>query len=401
MSESSLDTGEGERLDMEESEQVEISTNGDTSKKADSRAANADAQPVKSLQPEALPAATTGEEKKKQESIVPNREVRDSMFKSVFSSLPFLLLLYQVLHPEDTAATIADLKNVTLHPVLALSGLFDDLCFMVRDKLFILMECQTKWSEAMAFRMLEYIVSQFGQYGEITNQDRYGTHALVFPKTELYLVYVGNRGKVPKELDMASVFGLEPGETGPRSMKIKVYSTQTGNIGDLLEKVHLPSAEEVNMILDPALRAGDLMQAMENGSIAPATDWTMMADGHQANILEQYVAFCRIHEQQLKVCKTPMAAIAATLYICRRHGILEEYLAGREREVQTMLNDLYDEEKIIRVGMENAVKKAREDAQTRVLQLIQENNLMSPEQLATLQNKLAACDAGNARVAAN
>lgn len=219
--------------------------------------------------------------------------------------------------------------------------------------------------------MLEYLISHYGAYIDKTKQDRYGTKALILPKAELYLVHVGNRGTVPEELDMASVFGLEEGEKGPKSMKIKVYSTQTGNVHDLLKKVQLPSAEEVKMILDPAVRAGDLVRAVEDGNIAPAADWTKMADGDNANILEEYVAFCRIYEQHLKICDKPEEAIEATLHICMRHGILREFLEGRQREVRTMLSDLYDQEKIIRVGVQNAVanavKETREDVSKEVI----------------------------------
>lgn len=60
-----------------------------------------------------------------------------------------------------------------------------------------------------------------------------------------------------------------------------------------------------------------------------------------------------------------------------------------------MLNDLYDEEKIIRIGIENAVTKAtrqaREAGQTRALQLTLQMGLILPEQLTELQNQLAAC----------
>ena len=53
--------------------------------------------------------------------------------------------------------------------------------------------------------------------------------------------------------------------------------------------------------------------------------------------------------------------------ICRDEGVLNEYLEEREREVETMLYDMFDSEKMIeayrKVSTEEAREKAREEGE--------------------------------------
>lgn len=106
---------------------MEVGTNNDGDAEADLHTATPGMQSVKSKEVDASGDTASGGK----ESFKSNREVRDSIFKSLFGELSYLLMLYRILHPEDTAVTEADLQNVTLHPVLALNGLFNDLSFTV------------------------------------------------------------------------------------------------------------------------------------------------------------------------------------------------------------------------------------------------------------------------------
>ena len=54
-----------------------------------------------------------------------------------------LLKLYKVLHPEDKDIKEEELTNVTIKNVL-IDKIYNDLGFMARDRLMILIEAQTK-----------------------------------------------------------------------------------------------------------------------------------------------------------------------------------------------------------------------------------------------------------------
>ncbi|MCD8105404.1 MAG: hypothetical protein LUF35_10510 [Lachnospiraceae bacterium] len=70
------------------------------------------------------------------------RTVKDTVFRNLFSDPNYLIQLYRVLHPEDVKTTAAELKYVTLETVVA-TGIYNDLGFMVGDKLIILCESQS------------------------------------------------------------------------------------------------------------------------------------------------------------------------------------------------------------------------------------------------------------------
>ena len=73
--------------------------------------------------------------------MIPNRQIKDSVFSDLFGDKKYLLELYRTLHPEDTSATQEDLSNVTIKNVL-MGNFYNDLGFTVRDTLLILSEAQ-------------------------------------------------------------------------------------------------------------------------------------------------------------------------------------------------------------------------------------------------------------------
>lgn len=81
------------------------------------------------------------------------RDVKDSLFRRMFSDPKYTLQLYQALHPEDTAVTIDDIKHVTIKNVL-LEDDYNDLGFLVRNQMIILAEEQSTWSVNIVVRIL-------------------------------------------------------------------------------------------------------------------------------------------------------------------------------------------------------------------------------------------------------
>lgn len=66
--------------------------------------------------------------------------VKDSVFTYLFKQPEYTRLLYLALHPEDEDVTEQDCKLITLENVIS-TGIYNDLGFQVRDKLFCCLSC--------------------------------------------------------------------------------------------------------------------------------------------------------------------------------------------------------------------------------------------------------------------
>ena len=79
------------------------------------------------------------------------------------------------------------------------------------------------------------------------------------------------------------------------------------------------------------------------------------------NILEQYVRFCKIADENRKKYGTAPAAIEATLRQCLEEGILVPFLTSHEKEVLDIMVTLFDEAKIQEIHDYNVAKDARQE----------------------------------------
>ena len=82
---------------------------------------------------------------KQVQEIMAKRKAKDSVFLDLFQNKSYLLKLYRTLHPEDTTATEDSLTDVTITNVLT-DNLYNDLGFIVNNKLLILAEAQSTWT---------------------------------------------------------------------------------------------------------------------------------------------------------------------------------------------------------------------------------------------------------------
>ena len=70
------------------------------------------------------------------------RNFQDSLFRDIFSFPENQLKQYMAFHPEDTTVTVDDITNVTLESILV-KDMYNDLGFLVRNKLIVLFEAQS------------------------------------------------------------------------------------------------------------------------------------------------------------------------------------------------------------------------------------------------------------------
>ena len=81
------------------------------------------------------------------------------------------------------------------------------------------------------------------------------------------------------------------------------------------------------------------------------------------NIVDQYIRFCEISDEQRKQYGYTMKAVEETLRICCDENILMPFLASRQKEVQDIMLTLFNQERITEIHEYNLMKEARQQGQ--------------------------------------
>ena len=124
------------------------------------------------------------------------RTVKDSVFTDLFGQKRYLIQLYQSLHPEDAETEEDDITIVTIQNIIT-DGLYNDLGFMVRNRLVVLVEAQSTWSPNIVVRALMYLMKTYNDYFTERDVDLYASKKIDLPCPELYVVYTGDKKDVP------------------------------------------------------------------------------------------------------------------------------------------------------------------------------------------------------------
>ncbi len=238
--------------------------------------------------------AAAGEEK---EERVVKHTVKDSVFTSLFKEKRYLIQLYLALHPEDTETTEDDLKDVTVSNVLV-DDIYNDLGFTVGTTIMLLIEVQSTWTVNIIFRALMYLVQTYREYFRKTKQNLYKSKKLKMPKPEIYVIYVGDRNTRPEEISLSEEF-----------------------------------FEGKDICIDVRVK--------------------MIYDGKSGDIINQYVVFTKVCNEQVAKHGRTREAVQEAVRICKERNVLKEYLSSREKEVVDMLMELYDEQEVIRSYVES------------------------------------------------
>ena len=248
---------------------------------------------------------------KQVQEIMAKRKAKDSVFLDLFQNKSYLLKLYRTLHPEDTTATEDSLTDVTITNVLT-DNLYNDLGFIVNNKLLILVEAQSTWTVNILVRVLLYLAQSYHEYFQRTCQDYYKSRKVKMPKPELYVIFTGNKGRKPDKISLSKEFF--EGTDIDIEVKAKViYESDTDDI------------------------------------------------------INQYIIFCKVFNEQTKKHGMTQKAFRETIRICKDSNVLKEYLLEREKEVVTIMMSLFDDEQIMKSFIrseryEAAQESARETA---------------------------------------
>ncbi len=233
--------------------------------------------------------------------VVAKRKAKDSVFLDLFRNKSYLLKLYKTLHPEDTTATEDSLTDVTIENVLT-DNLYNDLGFVVGNKLMILIEAQSTWTMNILVRVLLYLAQSYHEYFQRTSQNYYKSKKVKIPKPELYVIFTGNKGRKPDRISLSKEF-FEGADIDVEVKAKVIYESDTDDI------------------------------------------------------INQYIIFCKVFNEQTKQHGMTQKAVTETIRICKDRNVLKEYLLDREKEVVTIMMSLFDEEEI----MKSFIKSERHD----------------------------------------
>ena len=262
------------------------------------------------------------EDTKQTQEIMAKRTAKNSVFLDLFQNKSHLLRLYKTLHPEDTTATEDSLTDVTIENVLT-DNLYNDLGFIVNNKLMILIEAQSTWTMNILVRVLLYMAQSYHEYFQRTSQNYYKSKKVKMPKPELYVIFTGNKGRKPDKVFLSREFFQ--GEEIDIEVKAKV-----------------------------------------------------IYEGNTDDIINQYIVFCKVFDEQTKQHGMKQKAIMETIRICKDRNVLREYLLDREKEVVTIMMSLFDEEQI----MKSFIKSERHDEARETAERMIKKGKMSLDEIA-------------------
>ena len=219
-----------------------------------------------------------------------NRNTKDSIFCDLFSRPEYCLQLYKVLHPEDTDVSEKNIVLMTLSNLMMRSR-YNDLGFLVRDRLLVLVEAQSTFTENILVRFILYLADTYNRYISKMNLNIYGSKKVRLPVPELYVIYHGERGNKPDEITLSKdIFGEEAGDNIFVDVKAKI-----------------------------------------------------IYDSTPGDIINQFITFARVFDRQVRQYGSTREAVEETLRICKDRDVLKAYL--EEKEAAEIMFTWLDEQK--------------------------------------------------------
>ena len=219
-------------------------------------------------------------------SAIASRMAKNSVFIDMFEQPEYRLQMLQVLHPEMTDVTADDITTVTLKQVIT-NHQYNDLAFVVRDRLMVFVEAQSTWSNNMTMRLLLYLADTIQTYIHDRGMNIHTGSKLPLPRPEFYVIYTGER-YVSEWISLKEDF-FEDADC-PIDLRARVFTAETDDI------------------------------------------------------IGQYIIFCRVFDLQIQTYSRTERAAQETIRICQDRGVLKEYLKTREQEVLSIMIMLFDQE---------------------------------------------------------
>ena len=246
-----------------------------------------------------------------------NQKAKDSVFINLFSYPIYQMMLYRELFPADTTITPADIELFRVERILT-NHPYNDLGLLVRRKLIVLAEAQTKWSINVIYRLAGYYFQSVEDFIYKTGMNVHGTTKIDLLDVEAFIIYPGT--------DKIDKFG-----------KIDKTDKKVGKVG----KVDKTDKNIKNDIIS-------LRDVFFNGDPSkPDFKARIIYGNYKGGIIEEYMNFCRVYDEQREIHKNdlePQKWIAKTVDICIEKGFLKKYLEEHRAEVEKIMFDMYNPE---------------------------------------------------------
>lgn len=138
--------------------------------------------------------------------IIPNRQYQDNFFCSLFKTPKYRRAAYLLMHPEDADVQDSEFQNIELENIFTID-MYNDICFMVRGRLIILMEHQSTLNYNMPIRFLLYIAEEYKKLLSMKKYRKvlYSSALVGLPEPEFYMVYTG-KSECPDQLNLSDAF---------------------------------------------------------------------------------------------------------------------------------------------------------------------------------------------------
>ena len=272
-------------------------------------------------------AEPSGNEEQQQADVM-KRTIKDSVFTNLFQDKKYLLQLYKALHPEDNDITEDKLTDITIKNVLT-DNIYNDLGFVVGNRLVILVEAQSTWTMNIIIRALMYMVQTYHDYFNRTKQNLYKSTKVKMPVPEIYVIYTGDRKTRPSKVTLAKEFF--EGKQSCIDVKVK-----------------------------------------------------MIYDGEDGDIINQYVIFTKVCNEQMALHGRSQKAILEAIRICKDRNVLREYLISKEKEVVDIMMVLYDEQEVMRSYVESEVYEATQNEKIEIAKRMLEDGSLSVDKIAQI-----------------
>ena len=246
------------------------------------------------------------------------RNTKDSVFTHLFSIPEYQLKMYQALHPEDRTVCESDIETITRECVVAQHA-HNDLGILIKNTLMVFVEAQSTWSVNVAIRLASYAIQSLMDYFRERDVYLYSNTKVECPRIELYAIFSCERESMPDTLSQCEEF--------------------------------FPNG----------------------GCDIDATVRVIQFDANKHDIINQYIAFCRVFDELRKKHGYSQKTIRETLHICRHKNILAEYVIKMENEIMNIMEYMFDQDNITRLygieqmnigrreGMERGIEKGKEE----------------------------------------
>lgn len=159
-----------------------------------------------------------------------------------------------------------------------------------------------------------YLAQTYHDYFEEKNADLYGSKRVHVPKPELYMIFTGERADRLETISLSEEFF--GGKECAIEVKVKV-----------------------------------------------------VYGGKENDIISQYVDFTKVYNEQVKLHGRRREAVTETMRICKERDVLREFLAGRDKEVISIMMSLFDDERIMRTHIASEKKEAAKETAGKMLKM--------------------------------